>query len=213
MTSFAVKFQYQHTFSGRISMYSELDSTARNGLINYFNNPEDYGITYLRKSKENTMFLCVPNMKVKVGETQVEVLPNHYKLLVDGSIHKIEIQQNTKKLHKELREQHQLIELIENEAREGRIYTIQKFAETFENQQELPSARTIIRKLNTLAGQQIIRFFNDPEAYGIEVERLHKNKTMFMCMSEEMELKTEEGNVYVIPNYYKSAVDGSFCEL
>jgi len=64
-----------------------------------------------------------------------------------------------------------------------------------------------------LAGQQIIRFFNDPEAYGIEVERLHKNKTMFMCMSEEMELKTEEGNVYVIPNYYKSAVDGSFCEL
>lgn len=124
-----------------------------------------------------------------------------------------EQRKDLKKLHKELRVQQQLVELIENEAREGRIYTIQKFAETFQNQYGLQGIRTIINKLNTLAGQQIIRFFNNPEEYGLEVERLHTNKTMFMCVPEEMELKIEGGNVYVRANFYKSAVDGKFCEL
>lgn len=89
MTSFSMKFQYQHNLYGRSTIYSELDCMGRSRLINYFNNPEDYGITYLRKSKENTMFLCVPNMKVKVGEKQVEVVPNHYKSMIYGSIHKL----------------------------------------------------------------------------------------------------------------------------
>ena len=124
-----------------------------------------------------------------------------------------EQRKDLKKLHKELRVQQQLVELIENEAREGRIYTIKGFAETFENQHELLGAKTVINKLNKLAGQQIIRFFNNPEEYGLFFERKYKDRSMFMCMSEEMELKTEEGNVYVRPNYYKSAVDGSFCEL
>jgi Fe2+ or Zn2+ uptake regulation protein len=124
-----------------------------------------------------------------------------------------EQRKDLKKLHKELRVQQQLVELIENEAREGRIYTIQKFAETFENQYGLLGAKTVIRKLNTLAQKQIVKFFNNPEEYGLVFERAYKTRSMFMCMSEEMELKTEGGNVYVRPNYYKSAVDGSFCEL
>lgn len=179
----------------------------------------DTGIMFYRPSEKKPNNIL---MKFEIRDTNPEDPPlESMKLIRLGGKFIVEHEKSpdnieekqTQKIHKELRIQQQLIELIENEAREGRIYTIQKFAETFENQHGLLGAKTVIRKLNTLAGQQIIRFFNDPEAYGIEVERLHKNKTMFMCMSEEMELKTERGNVYVRPNYYKSAVDGSFCEL
>jgi hypothetical protein len=89
MASFAVKFQYQNNLCKKREISDFLSDMGRNRLINFFNNPEKYGIECPRKYKTKMMFMCLSNMKVKVGETQVEVLPNHYKLLVDGSIHKL----------------------------------------------------------------------------------------------------------------------------
>jgi hypothetical protein len=89
MESFGIKFHYQHNLYGKAAICNNLDCMGRNRLINFFNNPEDYGIACPEKDKKKMMFMCVPNMKVKVGETQVEVLPSHYKSMVYGSIHKL----------------------------------------------------------------------------------------------------------------------------
>ena len=89
MTSFGMKFHYQHNLYGRSTIYSELDCMARNRLINFFNNPEDYGIACPEKDKKKTMFICTADMMVKVGAIQVKVVPNHYKSMVYGSIHKL----------------------------------------------------------------------------------------------------------------------------
>jgi hypothetical protein len=89
MTSFGMKFQYQHNLYGRSTIYTELDCMGRNRLINFFNNPEDYGIACPEKDKKKTMFMCTADMMVKVGATQVKVVPNHYKSMIYGSIHKL----------------------------------------------------------------------------------------------------------------------------
>ena len=89
MASFGVKFQCQYSLGRKREISDFLSDMGRNKVINFFNNPEKYGIVCPRKYKIKTMFMCTPEMEVKVGETQIKVIPTHYKLLVDGSIHKL----------------------------------------------------------------------------------------------------------------------------
>ncbi len=90
MTSFAIKFQHQHNLGKKREISDFLSDMGRNRLINFFNNPEDYGIVCHRKYKEKTMFMCTVGMKVTVGKkTQIRVMPKHFKSLVDGSMHEL----------------------------------------------------------------------------------------------------------------------------
>jgi hypothetical protein len=94
-TSFGMKFQYTNGLLNRQTISKYLSDMARYGLIKFFDNPMDYGFkrnscsTYI--NNRPIMCICTQKMRLKVGDTFIEVEPTHYKELADGSIQKIDL--------------------------------------------------------------------------------------------------------------------------
>ncbi len=116
------------------------------------------------------------------------------------------------------RKQDTILQLIFDEAAQGRIYTIAQFAEKFEGREGFGGNRTIKERLSVLATKGGIKFFRDAERYGKEA--LRRTKFGYICV-EGMQVAT--GNecvdvnsgelipelLTVLPTTYKSPETGS----
>ncbi|MES9843211.1 MAG: AAA family ATPase [Candidatus Sedimenticola sp. 6PFRAG5] len=110
-----------------------------------------------------------------------------------------------------------ILQLIFDEAADGRIYTANQFAESFEGKAGLGANRTINERLAVLATKGYIKFFRNPEDYGLPP--LTRSKFGHLCVEqmalpgkEQVDTDTGEvvqSTVVVKPTHYKCPQTGA----
>jgi putative DNA primase/helicase len=99
------------------------------------------------------------------------------------------LQDYAERLDAERRRKHDVIlQMLFDEAAEGRCYSATQFAEAFEGRAGLGAERTIRERLSVLATQGYIKFFRNAEDYGLPP--LHRSKFGYQCV-EGMVLRRE----------------------
>lgn len=73
-----------------------------------------------------------------------------------------------------------IVQMIFDEAAQGRVYTANQFAESFEGQAGLGANRTINERLAVHATKGDIKFFRNPEDYGLPA--LTRSKYGYLCV-------------------------------
>jgi len=112
-----------------------------------------------------------------------------------------------------------ITDILEREARAGRMYTMTLFAQSFENQGGLSGQTSIRDRLNVLTTKGVIKFVKGEAASGLGLP-VDRSKFGYLC-TEFMELGTSEelvdsstGEVFptvtpVRPSHYKCAQTGA----
>ncbi|WP_086930729.1 AAA family ATPase [Agarilytica rhodophyticola] len=111
----------------------------------------------------------------------------------------------------------QILQLLYDEALQGRAYTIAQFAEKFEGTEGLGGHRTIVERLNVHATKGDIKFFKDSDKYGLR--KPIGSKFGYVC-TEEMQLpkkvarddagkEVDDVLFRVKPTHYKCAQSGA----
>lgn len=128
------------------------------------------------------------------------------------------LQDYAERLDAERRRKHDVIlQMLFDEAAEGRCYSAAQFAEAFEGRAGLGAERTIRERLSVLATQGYIKFFRNAEDYGLPP--LHRSKFGYQCV-EGMVLRREGppdpdtgeipmSPVSVYPSHYKCPQTGA----
>jgi len=110
-------------------------------------------------------------------------------------------QEYGRKLDAERKRQRDVIlQLIDDEAIMGRVYTINQFCELFENRSGLGGKEAIRNRLEILATKGYLKFFKDAETY--DLPKPLRTKFGYLCI-EDMHLKTLKGEMHVFPTHYK----------
>lgn len=120
-----------------------------------------------------------------------------------------------------LRKRDVILQLLFEEARQGRLFTINQFTESFENQAGLGSKDTIRDRLNVLATKGYVRFVHDGSPYGLGSSR---SRFGYLCVEgmtfptghETVDPATGEITADVIPvqpTHYKSPQNGAVLEV
>ena len=90
------------------------------------------------------------------------------------------------------RKQDVILQLIFDEAAQGRVYTMLQFSEAFESRAGLGADRTIRERIGVLATKGYIKFFRDGERYNLP--SVNRTKFGYLCV-EGMVFKTENETV------------------
>ena len=94
------------------------------------------------------------------------------------------------KLDAERRRKHDVIlQILYDEAQQGKVFTSTQFSERFENKAGLGGRDSIQKRLAVLATKGYLKYFRDYEEY--ELPAAPRSKFGFMCV-EEMELKLDK---------------------
>lgn len=123
------------------------------------------------------------------------------------------------KLDAERRRKHDVIlQVLFDEAAQGHCYTANQFSESFEGKAGLGANRTINERLSVLATQGYIKFFRNPQDYGLAPVK--RSKLGYLCVEDMRltraigppdpdsgEIKTEI--VLVLPTHHKCAQSGA----
>ena len=110
-----------------------------------------------------------------------------------------------------------ILQILFDEAREGRCYTANQFAEAFEGKAGLGANRTIRERIGVLATKGYIKFFRNPEDYGLPP--LARTRFGYlcvegMCVPGAERIDEESGEVTcteraVLPTHYKCPQTGA----
>ncbi|MFO0520775.1 MAG: AAA family ATPase [bacterium] len=114
-----------------------------------------------------------------------------------------------------------ILGVLLDEALEGRLYTINQFAEAFENRGGLGGKDTIRDRLNVLATKGFVKFLRDGTPYGLGPSR---SRFGFLCVegmaaptgAEGVDPDTGEvipATIAVLPTHYKSPQTGALLEV
>ncbi len=114
-----------------------------------------------------------------------------------------------------------ILGVLLDEALEGRLYTINQFAEAFENRGGLGGKDTIRERLNVLATKGFVKFLRDGTPYGLGPSR---SRFGFLCVegmaaptgAEAVDPDTGEvvpATIAVLPTHYKSPQTGVLLEV
>ena len=114
-----------------------------------------------------------------------------------------------------------ILGVLLDEALEGRLYTINQFAEAFENRGGLGGKDTIRDRLNVLATKGFVKFLRDGTPYGLGPSR---SRFGFLCVegmaaptgAEAVDPDTGEvvpATIAVLPTHYKSPQTGVLLEV
>jgi hypothetical protein len=120
-----------------------------------------------------------------------------------------------------VRKQDVILAILFDEAAEGRLYTINQFAEAFENKAGLGGKDTIRERINVLATKGFIKFVRDGAPYGLGPSR---SRFGFLCVEgmtipvdgEDVDPATGEVSpvgIIVLPTHYKSSQTGALLEV
>ena len=114
-----------------------------------------------------------------------------------------------------------ILGILLDEALAGRLYTINQFAEAFENRGGLGGKDTIRDRLNVLATKGFVKFVRDGAPYGFGPSR---SRFGFLCV-EAMAIPTDgeavdpetgevsQATIAVLPTHYKSPQTGALLEV
>ena len=114
-----------------------------------------------------------------------------------------------------------ILGVLLDEARQGRVYTINQFSESFENTGGLGGKDTIRARLDVLSTKGFIKFLRDGSPYGLGPSR---SRFGFLCV-EGMEIPTDgeevdadtgevtQATIPVLPTHYKSPQTGALLEV
>jgi hypothetical protein len=120
-----------------------------------------------------------------------------------------------------VRKQDVIIDILLEEAAKGRLYTINQFAEAFENEAGLGGKDGIRERISVQATKGFIKFVRDGAPYGLKPSR---SRFGFLCVEgmifpvdgEDVDLITGEvssGTIAVLPTHYKSPQTGALLEV
>lgn len=120
-----------------------------------------------------------------------------------------------------VRKQDVILAILFDEAAEGRLYTINQFAEAFENKVGLGGKDAIRDRINVLATKGFIKFVRDGAPYGLGPSR---SRFGFLCVEgmtipvdgEDVDPATGEVSpvgIIVLPTHYKSPQTGALLEV
>lgn len=110
-----------------------------------------------------------------------------------------------------------IVQMIFDEAAQGRVYTANQFAESFEGQAGLGANRTINERIAVHATKGDIKFFRNPEDYGLPA--LTRSKYGYLCVEgmtvpAQETIDTDTGEIKqpyfaVKPTHYKCPQTGA----
>lgn len=95
-----------------------------------------------------------------------------------------------------------ILQLLFDEALEGRAYTAAQFAEAYEGKAGLSGEKTIRNRISALSTQGFIRFFQDSENYGLSPRK--GSRQGFLCV-EDMLIN----GIRVLPTHFKCRQTGA----
>jgi putative DNA primase/helicase len=146
----------------------------------------------------------------------VDKIDGEWRTLMPGE--RLVMQEYGERLDAERRRKRDVIlQILFEEAAQGRCYMAHQFAETFEGQAGLGANRTINERLSVLATKGYIKYFRNAGAYGLPSMRGSKHG--YLCV-EDMVLRTEGKpdpetgelsvtDVPVLPTHYKCPQTGA----
>ena len=98
-----------------------------------------------------------------------------------------------------------ILQIIEQEALKGKLYTSTQFAETFENSTSLGAVKTITDRISVLATKGHIKYTKNGKQYGFEVKR---SRYGLLCI-KDMKFKTpNDDQILILPTHYKCVSTG-----
>ena len=111
-----------------------------------------------------------------------------------------------------------ILQILFDEAQLGRCYTSNQFAESFESKAGLGANRTINERLSVLSTKGYIKFFRNPEDYGLP--RLNRSKYGYLCVEdmrfqacpESLDADTDEVGpppLSILPTHFKCPQTGA----
>ena len=110
-----------------------------------------------------------------------------------------------------------ILQLIEDEAKKGRVYTANQFADHFEGKLGLGSNRTILNRLSVLATNGDIKYFRNATEYNLLPAK--RSKQGYLCIegmtiAHGARIDTNTGELSVVlhaikPTHYKCAQTGA----
>ena len=120
-----------------------------------------------------------------------------------------------------IRKQDVILGILLDEVTMGRLYTINQFAENFENKAGLGGKDAIRNRIGVLATKGFIKFVRDGSPFGLGASR---SRFGFLCVEgmvmpmDGEELDPDTGEVFpitvpVLPTHYKSAQTGALLEV
>ncbi|MBF0562786.1 MAG: AAA family ATPase [Alphaproteobacteria bacterium] len=110
-----------------------------------------------------------------------------------------------------------ILQILFDEASQGRLYTSLQFAETFENKAGLGGKDTVRNRTSVLATKGYVKFIRDAGAFGLNISRskfgyLVTEGMMFSTGEEVMDPDTGEittPQLPVLPSHYKCPLTGA----
>lgn len=101
-----------------------------------------------------------------------------------------------------LRKKEIIIRLVYQAAKNGHVFTVNQFAETYENKSGLGSNRSIRDRLNVLATKGYVKFFRNTDEYGLP--HAQRSRHGYLCV-EDMTLGNDRP---VLPTHFKHPQTG-----
>ncbi len=165
-----------------LSGASSLRSYYTSGILLYKPNeelPEKKMIFELRNGEtpKSKKINKVNGVWTEINQDDVRLIKNEYGELLDNE---------------RLRKKDVIINIIHNEANQGRVYTINQFAEAFEGKSGLGAHSTIINRIKILASKGYIKFFKNPQKYNLSSN--YKSQFGYLCVQDMLLNITEETN-------------------
>jgi putative DNA primase/helicase len=121
-----------------------------------------------------------------------------------------------------LRKRDTILQLLYDGAIEGLVYTASQFAERFENGAGLGGRSTILERISVLTTKGYIKFFRNPEAYGLP--ELSRRRQGYLCVEgmqlgksqdvvDEVTGEVSEAIHPLLPTHYKCRQSGAILEV
>jgi putative DNA primase/helicase len=144
----------------------------------------------------------------EIAPKSIEMIVGGWRELEDGP-ERLANQKLGKKYDDERRrKQDVILQLIDERAAQGSVYTMQQFCEEFENKAGLGGEQVIRKRINVLATRGYIKFFKDVEKY-LGLPKPTGSKFGYMCV-KDMHLRTQDGNETLVhPTDYKCNQTGA----
>ena len=154
-----------------------------------------------------------PKLIDKVNGEWVEINPMNERL--------VRVEVGARFDAERVRKQDIILGILLDEAAKGRLYTINQFAESFENKAGLGGKDAVRGRIGVQATKGFIKFVRDGSPYGTGASR---SRFGFLCVEgmvmpmegEEVDPDTGEVSpisVPVLPSHYKSAQTGALLEV
>jgi hypothetical protein len=111
-----------------------------------------------------------------------------------------------------------IVSILEAEALKGKFYLMKQFAEKFQNHKDLGGRRAIYDDCSVAATSGVVKFFDNPKAYDLQLVIDGNASFGFMCtegmkMSLNKSVDSETGEIIetykmILPTHYKRDGDG-----